>query len=263
MPTEILDSRDGQDRHLSGESGASSSVSSLVGVFTPSSMDCASFRNHLELLQNQCDFDEVDEVCMAPIFTESVRKHVRSVAEDRKQISEAFNTGGLPCEAAFLSSQNCAKVRLTRDKRIYACLPNVRVEELRINESDLNTKRMLDLMAVSSIHGGGMPLYLHVVTRILRDLRIQQQHFGTNFNYSAFKQALEAENLSEGQRAPLQQRLETLESFMVKKQADPHGSAKPGKAAGQKKNKTTQFANPVVEKGNDWTPTCSSEEGRL
>lgn len=104
-------------------------------------------------------------------------------------------------------------------QNIYSKLPNVVVEELRINQADLNTKRMLDLMAVSSIQGGSMPLYLHVVSRILRDLRIQQQLDDASFDYAAFKRQLENETLTDGQMAPLQQRLETLESFMVNKQA--------------------------------------------
>ncbi len=56
-------------------------------------------------------------------------------------------------------------------QRIYSDLPNVEIEELRFNESDLNTKRMLDLMAVNSSHG--MPLYMSVINRILRELRIE------------------------------------------------------------------------------------------
>lgn len=41
-------------------------------------------------------------------------------------------------------------------QRTYSKLPGVSVEELRLRESDLNTKRMLDLMQVG---GGSMPLY--------------------------------------------------------------------------------------------------------
>lgn len=105
---------------------------------------------------------------------------------------------------------------------------------------------MLDLMAVSSIQGGGMPLYLHVVTRILRDLRVQQQQLGTSFDYGAFKTALKHENLTDGQRAPLNQRLETLESFMVKKRA------------GSYYNSKTTSTGGVIYKGNDWSPVVSS-----
>lgn len=75
----------------------------------------------------------------------------------------------------------------------------------------------MDLMAVSSVQGG-MPLYLHVVQRILRDLRIEQQESNTTFNYRDFKNRLLNEDLAVGQLGPLQQRLDTLESFMVKEQ---------------------------------------------
>ena len=68
-------------------------------------------------------------------------------------------------------------------------------------------------MAVTT--GGNLPLYLHVVQRILRDLRVTQQKTDTGFNYTAFKRSLALENLTEMQLAPLKQRLETLESFMV------------------------------------------------
>jgi hypothetical protein len=76
---------------------------------------------------------------------------------------------------------------------------------------------MLDLMAVTT--GGNLPLYLHVAQRILRDLRVDQQRSDTGFDYTAFKQKLALENLTEMQLSPLKQRLETLESFMVEDQA--------------------------------------------
>jgi hypothetical protein len=53
-------------------------------------------------------------------------------------------------------------------------LKNVRVEPLLLRQSDLNTKRILDLMAVKS-DDGPMPLYLHTVYRILREMRMEQQ----------------------------------------------------------------------------------------
>ncbi|KAG8664114.1 hypothetical protein FPOAC2_10346 [Fusarium poae] len=91
---------------------------------------------------------------------------------------------------------------------------------------------MLDLMAISSIKGGGMPLYLHVVSRILRDMRIAQQQTNSAFNYKAFKTAISTEPLTEGQLLPLQQRLETLESFMVAEQTCANGSASRSKEKG-------------------------------
>jgi len=89
------------------------------------------------------------------------------------------------------------------------------VQELLINDYDLNTKRMLDLMAVN---GSSMPLYLHVVTRVLREMRIAQQHSGGAFNYALFKANIMSEDLTPAQLAPFQQRLDTLESFMPKHQ---------------------------------------------
>ncbi|KAG8677801.1 hypothetical protein FPOAC2_03941 [Fusarium poae] len=137
------------------------------------------------------------------------------------------DTGGMPCEAAYLSSHPgvnvrvlCAPSNFWNIKRIYSGLPNVTVEMLRINQSDLNTQRMLDLMAVSSVKGGGLPLYLHVISRILRDMRIQQQSTNSAFNYTMFKTLVSREDLKEGQMVPLQQRLETLESFMVPAQTN-------------------------------------------
>lgn len=108
---------------------------------------------------------------------------------------------------------------MTSLQRIYSKLPNVEVEELRLNQTELNTQRMLNLMAISSIGDNGMPLYLQVVIRILRDLRIEQQRTGSHFDYGSFKRRIDEEAFKEGQLAPLQQRLETLESFMVRKQA--------------------------------------------
>lgn len=89
------------------------------------------------------------------------------------------------------------------------------MEPLRIREQDLNTKRMKDLMAVSA--GEKMPLYMHVINRILKNLRIEQQNLpGSRFSYRAFLKKLNQEELTEHQRVPLDQRLENLESFMAK-----------------------------------------------
>lgn len=102
---------------------------------------------------------------------------------------------------------------LTVKQSIYSGVPGVKIEALRLSDKDLNTKRMNDLMAVGE--GGSMPLYLHVVNRILRDMRIQQQRTGSGFSYKTFKDLLDCEDLTPAQRNPLGQRLDTLESFMV------------------------------------------------
>lgn len=142
---------------------------------------------------------------------------------------------------------------LTISQRIYESTPNAKVEELRFDEADLNTKRMLDMMAVSSGQGGGMPLYLHVVTRVLRQLRIMQQKQSSSFNYRAFKEYLDAEDLSPGQRCPLQQRLDTLESFLVSEQVSvgPVSSKKKKEAASK-------------NRGVNWAPkVCRKYSGKL
>ncbi|KAK4143533.1 uncharacterized protein C8A04DRAFT_12227 [Dichotomopilus funicola] len=163
------------------------------------------------------------------------------------------DSGGSPCEAAWLSSNPDIKVRVLCPptnigtmRRLYKQFPNITVEELRLNESDLNTKRMLDLMAVSS--NGNLPLYLHVIQRILRELRVEQQQQDTPFNYGKFKERLHLENLTEMQLAPLKQRLETLESFMIESQAKsynmfngPHPSR-------------PQQPQPPQQKGTSWAP---------
>jgi hypothetical protein len=107
---------------------------------------------------------------------------------------------------------------------------------------------MLDLMAVSSVQGS-LPLYLHVVIRILRDLRVSQQQSGTGFNYAKFKMDLDAQTLTDAQLAPLKQRLDTLESFMVSDQARAYEMARrtlPRRSAPKSKA--------VPQPGNSWTP---------
>lgn len=122
-------------------------------------------------------------------------------------------------------------------QRTYAGL-NVNIECLRINQNDLNTKRMLDLMAVNP-NNGPMPLYLHAVNRILRELRIEQQQSNGCFNYAEFKTRVMNMDMTPAQLAPLNQRLDTLESFMPASQTkmDKTNAAKTKKKVG----------------GNDWS----------
>ena len=94
---------------------------------------------------------------------------------------------------------------------------NVRVDPLQIDQKDLNTKRMLDLMAVGQ-GDGPIPLYMHTVKRILREMRILQQATGKGFDYPKFKQRVLDAGLTPTQLEPLKQRLETLESFMPQTQ---------------------------------------------
>ncbi|KFA53350.1 hypothetical protein S40293_06654 [Stachybotrys chartarum IBT 40293] len=255
----------------------------------------------MEYLRKDSRVKSSSDVNTSPIFTEAVRREVlRSSAslkgdDGRRPFSQYgllagdangqstdprifFNvsapsstficgsqdTGGSPCEAAFLSSNPdikvrvlCAPTNIAQIKRIYAKLPRITIEELRINESDLNTQRMLEMMAVQSIQGT-MPLYLHVVIRILRELRIEQQAKATTFDYGRFKQMLNAETMTKGQLAPLQQRLETLESFMVQKQAKSYDMFKPSKKPKVQKPKDQgrngKEKNVKQEFGTSWAP---------
>ncbi|KAM0124285.1 hypothetical protein ACHAO1_011086 [Botrytis cinerea] len=166
--------------------------------------------------------------------------------------------GGSPCEAAFLSSNPditvrvlCSPANLYTIKRVYSGL-NVQIEPLRINESDLNTKRMLDLMAISQ-DDGPIPLYLHMVSRILRDMHIEQQETETSFDYQSFKRRLMGTGMTSAQLGPLNQRLDTLESFMFKAQT---GADQPyiRKVGSQGKEKGEGKESTVGKSGNNWTP---------
>ncbi|KAI1153844.1 hypothetical protein F4825DRAFT_460785 [Nemania diffusa] len=145
-----------------------------------------------------------------------------------------------PCEAAYLASDPAVSVRVLCSptnisviKDSYSELSNVTVEALRLDQTDLNTKRMLELMAFDR----AQPLYAQVIQRILRDMRLLQQKKPSGFNYREFIQKLEQEKLSPDQKRGLQQRLDTLESFMVSEQVKPSYSW-----------------NGVVQKGTDWAP---------
>lgn len=125
------------------------------------------------------------------------------------------------------------------------------MEPLQIDQSDLNTKRMLDLMAVD--HGNGaIPLYLHTVQRILREMRLLQQSTGSQFDYLDFKSRVLRSGLLPGQLEPLKQRLDTLESFMVPHQASANYQMK-GKS--KKKKAGSSWIPKVIFSGT--SPVCS------
>ncbi|GBF62506.1 hypothetical protein TMEN_5052 [Trichophyton mentagrophytes] len=145
------------------------------------------------------------------------------------------DTGGSPCEAAFLSSNDATT-------GVYSNF-NIRVEPLQIDQKDLNTKRMQDLMAVNQ-EGGPMPLYMYTAKTILRDMRTQQQLTGTRFDYKEFKERLINSDLTPTQLRPLKQRLDTLQSFIPQGQANTYS---------KKRNKS------LLSEGTDWEP----KSGRL
>ncbi|KAJ6016483.1 hypothetical protein N7540_011074 [Penicillium herquei] len=159
------------------------------------------------------------------------------------------DNGGSPCEAAFLASHSnvkvrvlCAPTNLQTIKKTYARF-KINVQPLQIDQSNLNTKRMLDLMAVGQ-DSGSMPLYMHTVQRILREMRLLQQKNGSGFDYCDFKKRVLSSDLLPGQLEPLSQRLDVLESFMPSHQAEAANGAQ------GKKRKSTVL-------GSDWTPKPS------
>lgn len=117
---------------------------------------------------------------------------------------------------------------------------NIHVEPLQIDQSSLNTKRMLDLMAVGQ-EKGPIPLYMHTVQRILREMRLLQQETDSGFDYYMFKKKLLGADLLPSQLEPLKQRLETLESFM------PHQQVRLAQNSKKSKGKAQM-------KGSSWTP---------
>ncbi|KAL4809926.1 hypothetical protein BDV18DRAFT_150399 [Aspergillus unguis] len=155
------------------------------------------------------------------------------------------DTGGSPCEAAYLASSNkvdvrvlCAPTNVATIKRTYQRL-GITVEPLQIDQSHLNTKRMMDLMAVSQ---GDVPLYMESIKRILREMRIVQQQVGGGFDYKEFKRRVDECDFTPGQLAPLTQRLDALESFMPSSQT-------------QTPNTWSKKKKPAVGSGGtDWTP---------
>src|SRR5260370_1072320 len=98
---------------------------------------------------------------------------------------------------------------------------------------------MLELMAFDETQ----PLYMQVIQQILREMRLSQQRNKTPFSYAEFIRRLDDEPLMPGQKPGLQQRLDTLQSFMVPEQVQRI----------PKKSRATTF----TQFGTDWTPMVS------
>lgn len=74
-------------------------------------------------------------------------------------------------------------------------------------------------MSINPQGADGRRLYIQVIYKVLREMRIDEQHKGDGFNYSLFKKMMDVESLSRDQLGPLKQRLDVLESFMNKEHA--------------------------------------------
>lgn len=101
---------------------------------------------------------------------------------------------------------------------------------------------MLELMAVNP-EDTVVLLYIHVIHRILRDIRLVQQSTGDKFQYNNFKDKLAKSGLTPQQLAPLHQRLSVLESFL---------SPSPGPSSKKRKR------NLLVDNTTTWTNEVST-----
>ncbi|KAF8179011.1 hypothetical protein K438DRAFT_1462928, partial [Mycena galopus ATCC 62051] len=127
---------------------------------------------------------------------------------------------GRPCEGAFLASPAnhlnrvtlpqvtvlCSPSNVTRRRRAYASLTQVRVEPLYLSEMDLSAERMLAIMGCDNLET--MPLYMHTALMIIREMGVDA------FSYTEFKRRISAERLNGTQKAMIELRLHLLDAFL-------------------------------------------------
>ncbi|KAF8178996.1 hypothetical protein K438DRAFT_1604125, partial [Mycena galopus ATCC 62051] len=127
---------------------------------------------------------------------------------------------GRPCEAAFLASTAnhlshvappqvtvlCSPSNVTRRRRAYASLTQVRVEPLYLSEMDLSAERMLAIMGCDNLET--MPLYMHTALMIIREMGID------GFSYIEFKRRIGLERLDMKQKSMIELRLHLLDAFL-------------------------------------------------
>ncbi|KAL2000648.1 hypothetical protein VTN02DRAFT_2801 [Thermoascus thermophilus] len=125
------------------------------------------------------------------------------------------------CEAAYLCSAGIpvrvlvSPSNFAAMKKLYGNMPGMpskgrkpEVVPLFFRAGDLKISMMKTLMAV----GDETPLYMEVVTKILRGMAREAQSAG--FDYARFKKLLDSESFVRGQMGPLNLRLQLLESFL-------------------------------------------------
>ncbi|CAG9986899.1 unnamed protein product [Clonostachys byssicola] len=127
------------------------------------------------------------------------------------------------CEAAYLCSAGIpvkvlvAPSNIWNMDRMYRDVPGIAEERyhlqvvpLYLDDSKLSISTMLKLMAFDST-GSGTPLYMEVVTRIIREISME----GSHFTYSLFKDRLSATKLFRDQETALNMRLQLLDTFLT------------------------------------------------
>ncbi len=152
------------------------------------------------------------------------------------------SVAGQVCEAAYLCSPRIAvKVLVSptsyrRMAKLYGDLKlthgcRVTVEPLILKQEYLNVERLKTFMATDS---GGLPLYMHSVLSVLREMAMDPSA-KPGINYKSFRGKVEKLDLSVAQKVPLALRLDMLEEFI-----EDTGKGK------------------TPKKGNDWAPSRGS-----
>ncbi|KAK2751036.1 hypothetical protein FQN57_000111 [Myotisia sp. PD_48] len=149
-----------------------------------------------------------------------------------------LNTGQL-CEAAYLCSSGIpvrvlvSPSSFSRMKKLYTKLPGLpdgtappQVVALKFPEKHLSIGMMKSLMAVGG--DGHVPLYMEVVTKILREMAETEAEFSFN---SFESKLLKGQKWQKGQMGPLSMRLDLLQSFL---QTDPPQCPAQAKESGWK-----------------------------
>ncbi|KAL2066032.1 hypothetical protein VTL71DRAFT_2103 [Oculimacula yallundae] len=134
------------------------------------------------------------------------------------------NSSFRPCELAFLASPSPElRTRLGTKKisvlvspsnflsmkALYTQIPGVKVDPFKLQPKDLNISTMLTLMSVNKTEAA--PLYMGIVTKILRDMASKT---ADGFDYLEFRRQLDDAGLDRKQTEFLTQRLDLLESFL-------------------------------------------------
>ncbi|KAK2739634.1 hypothetical protein FQN55_009370 [Onygenales sp. PD_40] len=135
-----------------------------------------------------------------------------------------IETGQL-CEAAYLSTKIPVRVLVSPSNyahmaELYANLPGLpegaqrpKVSRMYFREDQLTLGMMKDLMAVSG--NGTTPLYMEVVTKVLREMAEQSQG-RRGIDFQEFRSRLREARFTKDQNGPLEMRLQLLESFLQK-----------------------------------------------
>ncbi|KAK2752705.1 hypothetical protein FQN54_008083 [Arachnomyces sp. PD_36] len=160
---------------------------------------------------------------LSPCRTGALKNPLSAIMFHYDQFTSSSTTQ--VCESAYLCSSGIpVRVLVSPSnydvmEKLYTNLPGLpadapkpEVHKLYFSEKQLNITMMKTLMAV----GGGegpVPLYLEVVSKILRDMARESQG-APGINYALFKRRLQEQPFTGAQNGPLNMRLALLESFL-------------------------------------------------